>query len=170
VDDTSRAGGRDRRRPVGGGRGRGRLLGGGGRPGGGQARLWQLVAPADGPGYGPGHGGTESPDPGGNATRINSLDFSVADTRGLEDRARTDAVHQAVAHARSMAVAAGEQLGPVCSLTDRSQTENYNEPFAAGLPSATSNAPAAVPLEAGSQQETAQVSMVYALLPPPLRK
>lgn len=107
---------------------------------------------------------------GGNATRINSLDFSVADTRGLEDRARTDAVHQAVAHARSMAEAAGERLGPVCSLTDQTQIENFNEPYAAGLPSATSNAPAAVPLEAGSQQETAQVSMVYALLPPPLRR
>ncbi len=39
----------------------------------------------------------------GNATRIDSLNFSVEDTRGLEDQARTDAVHQAVSHARSMA-------------------------------------------------------------------
>ena len=107
---------------------------------------------------------------GGNSTRINSLDFSVADTRGLEDRARTDAVHQAVAHARSMAVAAGERLGPVCSLSDQSQIENFNEPYAEGLPSADNKAASAVPLEAGSQQETAQVTMVYALLPPPLRK
>jgi uncharacterized protein YggE len=107
---------------------------------------------------------------GGNATQINSLNFSVADTRGLEDRARTDAVHQAVAHARSMAEAAGERLGPVCSLSDQSQTENFNEPFAAGLPSSDNSAATAVPLEAGSQQETAQVSMVYALLPPPLRR
>ena len=32
----------------------------------------------------------------GNATRLDSLTFSVEDTRALEDRARTDAVHQAV--------------------------------------------------------------------------
>jgi uncharacterized protein len=107
----------------------------------------------------------------GNAIRLDSLNFSVQDTRGLEDEARTDAVHQAVSHAETMAQAAGERLGPVCSLTDQTQTENLNEPFAAGLPDATSNAPQTpVPLSPGSQQETAQVSMVYALMPLPLRK
>jgi uncharacterized protein YggE len=110
---------------------------------------------------------------GGNATQINSLNFSVEDTRGLEDQARTDAVHQAVSHARSMAVAADERLGPVCSLTDQTQTGfSYPEPFAnedqaaGAAPSKASS----VPLEPGSQQETAQVSMVYALVPPALRK
>ncbi len=43
----------------------------------------------------------------GEASRIDPLNFSVEDTRGLEDQARTDAVHQAVSHARSMAQAAG---------------------------------------------------------------
>jgi uncharacterized protein len=110
---------------------------------------------------------------GGNATQINSLNFSVEDTRGLEDEARTDAVHQAVSHARSMAVAADERLGPVCSLADQTQTGfTYPQPFAnedqAGV--ATSKAASTVPLEPGSQQETAQVSMVYALMPPALRK
>jgi uncharacterized protein len=109
----------------------------------------------------------------GNAIRLDSLAFSVEDTRGLEDQARTDAVHQAVTHARTMALAAGERLGPVCSLSDQSQTDIYND----GLPAAGLNqgadkasASAPVPLDPGSQQETAQVTMVYSLQPPPLRK
>lgn len=109
----------------------------------------------------------------GNATRLDSLNFSVEDTRALEDQARTDAVHQAVSHATSMALAADERLGPVCSLNDQSQTVNFNEPFANdGLAAGASSSKAAapVPLEAGSQQETAQVTMVYALMPPALRK
>jgi uncharacterized protein len=110
---------------------------------------------------------------GGNATQINSLNFSVEDTRGLEDQARTDAVHQAVSHAKTMAEAADERLGPVCSLSDQTQTgftypQNFdNQDQAPGAPSKASSA---VPLEPGSQQETAQVSMVYALMPPALRK
>ncbi len=107
----------------------------------------------------------------GNATRLDSVNFSVEDTRGLEDRARTDAVRQAVSHARSMALSAGERLGPVCSLTDQSQTYNYAPPgpFALGAASAGTDKAAAVPLEPGSQQQTAQVTMVYALMPPKLR-
>jgi len=108
----------------------------------------------------------------GNATRLDSLNFSVEDTRTLEDKARTDAVHQAVSHAKSMAVSAGERLGPVCSLKDQSQTENYDQSNGSfGLPGASSGkAAATVPLEPGSQQETAQVTMVYSLLPPAVRK
>ncbi len=106
----------------------------------------------------------------GNATRLDSLNFSVEDTRALEDQARTDAVHQAVAHAQSMALSAGERLGPVCSLTDQSQTDNYGPGlFAQSASAAPSTDHAAVPLQPGSQQETAQVTMVYALRPPPLR-
>jgi uncharacterized protein YggE len=110
---------------------------------------------------------------GGNSTQINSLNFSVEDTRGLEDQARTDAVHQAVSHAKTMAEAADERLGPVCSLTDQTQTgfsypqDFANQDAAAGAPA---KATSTVPLEPGSQQETAQVSMVYALMLPALRK
>jgi len=108
----------------------------------------------------------------GNATQLNSLNFSVEDTRGLEDQARTDAVRQAVSHAQSMAQAAGERLGPVCSLTDQSGIDNYSPgSFATGaVASPQDKAAAPVPLEAGSQQETAQVSMVYALLPAAIRR
>ena len=106
----------------------------------------------------------------GNAVRLDSLNFSVEDTRGLEDQARTDAVHQAVSHARSMAEAAGERLGPVCSLTDNTQTNVANPYGFYGQATAQSNDSAAVPLEAGSQQESDQVTMVYALLAPRLHR
>jgi uncharacterized protein YggE len=99
---------------------------------------------------------------GGNAVQISSLTFSIEDPRPLQDKARHDAVSQAVSHASSMAAAAGERLGQVCSLTDdttESPVYPQNEKFAAGaaLPAAS------VPLEAGTQQDTAQVTLVYAL-------
>jgi len=100
----------------------------------------------------------------GNDVRIDSLSFSFADPRVLEDQARTNAVSQAVAHAQSMAMAAGEQLGPICSVTDNSAVQPYplgyngDEVFAGA-------AREAAPLQPGSQQETDQVTVVYALKP-----
>jgi hypothetical protein len=100
---------------------------------------------------------------GGNALSIGSLNFARSDPRTLEDRARTDAVRQAVTHAGAMARAAGQRLGAVCSLTDQSNlSQGTFEPEAssAGL----SNA-AEVPLEGGTQQANAQVTLVYELEP-----
>jgi len=96
----------------------------------------------------------------GNSVRVNSLTFSIQDPRGIEDQARTDAVQQAVSHARSMAMTAGERLGPVCSLSDQSQL-----PYEAFPGALTSNGAAAqVPLAPGTQQASAQVTIVYALV------
>lgn len=97
----------------------------------------------------------------GNAVRIDSLTFSIRDPRGIEDQARQDAVHQAVSHAATMAAAAGERLGRVCSLNDQSSMSlPPNGGFAAeGSPA---SAPA-VPLQPGTQQASAQVRLVYAL-------
>jgi len=99
----------------------------------------------------------------GNATRIDSMTFSIEDPRAIEDQARTDAVSQAVSHAKSMAAAAGERLGPVCSLADNSTSPSpgFNDESAA-----PSGAAAAVPLEPGTQQVSAQITMVYALEQP----
>jgi uncharacterized protein YggE len=97
----------------------------------------------------------------GNAGQINSVAFSIKDPRDLEDQARTDAVRQAVSHAQTMAASAGEHLGPVCSLTDTTPTSQANSGFgaSAGISSRTS----AVPVEAGSQEANAQVTIVYSL-------
>ena len=100
----------------------------------------------------------------GNAVRVNSLTFSIEDPRGIEDQARTDAVRQAASHARSMARASGERLGPVCSLSDSS-----SDPYALKAPSNGYDAAggaAPVPLEPGSQQASAQVTIVYDLEQP----
>ena len=95
----------------------------------------------------------------GNAGQINSVSFSIKDTRDLEDRARTDAVHQAVGHAKTMAMSAGERLGAVCSLTDSTPTSQAPSGFAG----AQTNAASPVPLEPGTQQASAQVTIVYSL-------
>jgi uncharacterized protein len=98
----------------------------------------------------------------GNAGQINSANFSIKDTRNLEDQARTDAVHQAVSHAQTMATSASERLGPVCSLTDTTPISQPSPGFnsAAGTSSRSSSA---IPLEVGSQQASAQVTIVYSL-------
>ncbi len=100
----------------------------------------------------------------GNGARISSLAFAAADPTALQDRARSDAVRQATAHARTLAQAAGERLGPLCSLTDDTvptvpQVEGNG--FATAAPSRT----AAVPLAAGTVQQTATVKLVYAVTP-----
>jgi uncharacterized protein YggE len=100
----------------------------------------------------------------GNDLQIEALNFSFEDPRMVEDQARTDAVTQAVSHAESMAAAAGEQLGAVCSVTDDSAVQQYypvGDDSAAGSPQTA----ARTPLQPGTQQETAQVTVVYALRP-----
>ena len=102
----------------------------------------------------------------GNAAQIESLSFSSRDTDALEAQARARATTQAVVHARALARAAGRSLGPVCSLTDQTQVpaldQGSNGPtFAsAGVASAPD-----VPIESGSQTQSAQVALVYALAP-----
>jgi hypothetical protein len=102
----------------------------------------------------------------GDAVQIESVGFSETDPAAVEDLARSRATTQAVAHAKALAHAAGESLGPVCSLTDQSQTPVLNNqavPFA----SAANAGDASVPIEAGSLSQSAQVSLVYALEPMP---
>jgi uncharacterized protein YggE len=99
----------------------------------------------------------------GNAAQIDSLTFSFANPATVQDKARTAAVHQAVAHAQAMAAAAGRKLGRVCSLTDNTQpaSPGSDQSFKGlAFPSAGT---AALPLAPGTQLESDQVTMVYAL-------
>lgn len=107
---------------------------------------------------------------GGDEAQIQNLSVSVEDTRSLEDQAHAQAVDQAGAHARAMAAAAGEHLAQVCSLTDTPAGSTvYNSPFASGLSSSTAQGAAAAgpsaPIEAGTEQLSANVTEVYALAP-----
>jgi hypothetical protein len=105
----------------------------------------------------------------GNDLQIEGLNFSFEDPRVVEDQARTDAVTQAVSHAQSMAAAAGEQLGAVCSVTDDSAVQQYN-PEPGAFASASGQAATRTPLQPGTQEETAQVTIVYALIGTPLHR
>jgi uncharacterized protein len=101
----------------------------------------------------------------GNALQVQSLSFSTADEGAVEAQARARATTQAVGHARALARAAGRALGPVCSLTDQSSV-SASAPAPQGLIFASGAGAPAVPIESGSQSQSAKVSLVFALLPP----
>lgn len=99
---------------------------------------------------------------GGNATRINSLSYSLTKPLRAQAHARDMAVHQAVGHARAIAASAGERLGGICSIHDVTSTSTTGPiPFAFGAVAAPSKA--SVPLASGSQTVTARVTIVFAL-------
>jgi uncharacterized protein YggE len=100
---------------------------------------------------------------GGDATSIDSLVFSLDDQRRIEDRARLDAVRQAVSHAGSMAEGAGEHLGQLCTMTDDSTP--IPSPLGLGIagPADAARGGTSVPLSGGTEQVTARVTAVYAL-------
>lgn len=102
----------------------------------------------------------------GNAVRVEGLQFSLQDDSVPAGAARTSAVHQAQAQARAMATAAGATLGRLCSVSDTG-AQQVPPPFigysTAGA-SAGAGALAPVPVQAGSQQISADVTVVYALV------
>jgi uncharacterized protein len=97
----------------------------------------------------------------GNAAQIQSLTFSFGDPTKVQDAARTDAVAQAKSHAEAMAASADRRLGTLCSLTDNTQPPTLLQ--GQGFDAAGTNAAAAIPLEPGTQMQSDQVTMVYAL-------
>jgi hypothetical protein len=103
----------------------------------------------------------------GNAAQINSISPSFRDPAQVESQARAKAVRQAVRHANAMAQAAGRRLGPVCSLTDNTTPPVANQalngldvPFGAAPVAAGATS---TPVEAGTQSESDQVTIVYAV-------
>jgi uncharacterized protein len=99
---------------------------------------------------------------GGNAVQIQSVGFSASDPSLVAARARARAATQAVSRARALARAAGQTLGPVCSLTDRPEgLADDNSPD--DLKFSAAGTAATAPIESGSQIQSAQVTLVYAL-------
>jgi uncharacterized protein YggE len=102
----------------------------------------------------------------GNSIRVNGLTFSVDDTRTVDGTARADGIQVAAAHAHSMAAAAGETIDGVCSITDSTTTYPIGQDFAgAGGIAGTTATSGNLPLEPGTQQSTAQVTVVYGVGP-----
>jgi uncharacterized protein YggE len=98
----------------------------------------------------------------GNAVRVNGITFAVQNETALLGRARAAAVEQAVGQARVMATAAGTTLGPLCSLQDNSSLPGP-QPVFNQYAAASAHAAAETPIEAGSEQVTANVTVVYQL-------
>ncbi|HEY7917914.1 MAG TPA: SIMPL domain-containing protein [Acidimicrobiales bacterium] len=101
----------------------------------------------------------------GNAIRINGLTFAVSNTGNVDGQARAAAVTTAAAHARAMATAAAESLGGICSVNDSTTGPSPTYFALNGGDQASAASGAAVPLEPGTQQATAQVSVVYLIVP-----
>jgi len=99
---------------------------------------------------------------GGDAVRVDGVAMSLEDTSGLVGDARKGAVDDARAKAEQYAQAAGRSLGAVQSISEivtQPVTQYYDSRFAA----ATAQASSPVPLQAGSQELTVQVTVVFAL-------
>ncbi len=99
---------------------------------------------------------------GGNATRIDSLSFSLTQPLRAQARARDLAVREAISHAKAIAASAGARIRGICSIDDETSTSTTtpivpNEVFHAAAASAP------VPVESGSETVTARVSIVFAL-------
>jgi uncharacterized protein YggE len=96
----------------------------------------------------------------GDDIRIQSMALSISDISSLMARARAQAMADAKTKAGQLASGAGVALGPIVSITDNTQTSTTPPiSYAVGAPEASS----AVPVQAGSEQLSVSVSVVYQL-------
>lgn len=104
--------------------------------------------------------------PAGDAGRLEMVDFSMSSTDPYMASARQSAVTAAKAEAGQLATAAGEHLGSLISITDQ-QSPMY--PVYQGVANsgvgASAGSAAPVPLQAGSQRVTVNVTTVWAIAP-----
>jgi len=95
----------------------------------------------------------------GDAVRIQQIAFSIGDDTALRAQARAQAVAQARAQAGQLAQAAGVSLGAIRSLTEQ---VDAGSPITYDLGKAAAGASAAsVPMQAGQQEITVAVDLVY---------
>lgn len=93
------------------------------------------------------------------ANTLNGLTFGLANPRPIEDDARKAAVADALARAQVLALAAGEALGPIVSITEGGGGQ---QPMPMLFKAA---ADSAVPLAAGEVGVSAEVTIVWQLKP-----
>lgn len=99
---------------------------------------------------------------GGDAIRIQGVNFTVQDPDGPQEEARTEAVKDAVSKARSMAEAAGVKLGRLVYLSESGG--GYPVPMARAEGAfALADKAAPTPVEIGELEVTVQVQAVFAL-------
>lgn len=91
------------------------------------------------------------------ANRLDGLSFGFANPSALETQARKDAVADALARARTLAVAAGVKLGPIISITEAGSPV---QPVASARLAA---AAMPVPISPGTLDVTDRVTIVWSL-------
>ena len=96
---------------------------------------------------------------GGNYTTVDGVSLNLTDTGGLLAKARSRAVHDAQAKAAQFAAALNEHVSGVISMSD--QSSQVPIPYANGA--AFKSAAPSVPVSAGSQQISVQITVVYAI-------
>lgn len=97
----------------------------------------------------------------GNAARIDGISLGFQDSDGLVSKARADAVKRSRSQAEEMAKAAGVSIGQVRVITDASV--NTTSPYFAATGGAADSVSSEVPIAAGTQDVTVQVSVTYDL-------
>jgi uncharacterized protein len=96
----------------------------------------------------------------GNDITFNGIQLSIDDTSALLRNARADAVKQAIAHAQQLADAAGVKLGAVRKIDDTGSVVPQPLEYA-NAPAASAKAD--VPIQAGSQQLSVDVTVTFAV-------
>ena len=97
---------------------------------------------------------------GGTGVRLNGLRLQVGDPDGSLEPARTDAIEQARAKAEEYAADAGRELGEIVRIS-----EVTDQPYDRDMAYAPRHAAdgAAFPIQAGQQDLTARIVVVYEL-------
>jgi uncharacterized protein len=98
---------------------------------------------------------------GGAGVRLNGLRLQVGDPDGSLEPARTDAVEQAHAKAEEYAANAGRELGDIVKISEVSDEPYYGDQFS--YPASAAADSAAFPIQAGQQDLTASIVVVYEL-------
>lgn len=99
---------------------------------------------------------------GGDAARVNGISLDLEDTGALVSSARDKAFANAKAKAEQYARAAGRSLGDVVSIAEDATTSSPN-PMPYGLSATAAKDMASVPIQAGSQDVSVSVTVVFAL-------
>jgi uncharacterized protein len=95
----------------------------------------------------------------GQDVRLQGVSFSIDNTSALVARARADAIKDALAQGKQFASAAGVTLGAIRTIDDTGTALSPPLTFASGT--VLRNAAASVPVEAGSQQLSVDVTVVF---------
>jgi uncharacterized protein YggE len=94
----------------------------------------------------------------GDAIRVQTIDFSIADESAARAEARADAVRRALAQARQLADAAGVGLGPVRSIVELAGAQ---PPMPYVAQAEADRAALAVPVQPGTQELAVTVEVVH---------